>query len=183
MCEPVSNSNAVGERVLVGPTVECLAHQLFRRGVGHRADRHVRLGQSARVVHPARDPEVRQQCAPAVGVHVGKEDVRGFDVTVQQLALVRVVQRVGDRADDAHDVGRRQPVAVVLLLQQLPGVGALDVVHRDPQPALVFAAIVDGDDVLVPQRGDVLGLAVEPFAVLVVAGDGQRHHLQRILTR
>jgi hypothetical protein len=50
-----------GERVLVGATVDLLAHQLLWGGVGHRPNRHVGCGQSADVFDFAGDPEVRQQ--------------------------------------------------------------------------------------------------------------------------
>jgi hypothetical protein len=49
-----------GERVLVGPTVERLPHQLFGCGVGHRADSHIGGGQTRGVFDHARDPEVRE---------------------------------------------------------------------------------------------------------------------------
>ena len=51
---------ARGERVLVGPTVERVPHQLFGCGVGHRADGHIGGGQTRGVLDHACDPEVRQ---------------------------------------------------------------------------------------------------------------------------
>ena len=45
---------------------------------------------------------------------MGEQDVGGFDVAVQQIALVRVVQRVGDRGDDVGDLVWRQAAGVAL---------------------------------------------------------------------
>ena len=113
---------------------------------------------------------------------MGDKDVRRLDVTVQQLALMGVVQCLADRGDDPDHLVRRHAVRV-LLLQQARRIGALDVVHRDPQLALELAAVVDADDVRVPQRRGDVGLAVEPLAVLRVVGERGRQHLERVITR
>jgi hypothetical protein len=70
---------------------------------------------------------------------------------------------------------------MLVLLQQAAGIGALDVVHRYPQPAFRLAAVVNGDDVRMPQRGGILGFAVEPLAIFGVCRHLRRHHLQRVL--
>ena len=57
-----------GQRVLIGATVERVAHQLFGRGVGHRADGHVGGRQTRGVRNHARDPEVREQRAAELRV-------------------------------------------------------------------------------------------------------------------
>jgi hypothetical protein len=58
-----------------------------------------------------------------------------------------------------------------LAAQQPRGVGSLDVVHRDPQLALIFAAIVDPDDVLVVQARGQLGLTVKALAEFEIRAD------------
>ncbi|ODQ84668.1 hypothetical protein BHQ17_26475 [Mycolicibacterium holsaticum] len=47
-----------GQRVLVGPTVQRIAHQLFGCRIGDRADGHVGRGDAARIVERAGDPKV-----------------------------------------------------------------------------------------------------------------------------
>ena len=74
--------------------------------------------------------------------------------------------------------------AVLVALFHQPGrVGALDVVHRDPELTVEFAAIVDADDVRVPQRRSEIGLPVEPFAELGVRGDRLGEDLDHVATR
>ncbi len=94
---------------------------------------------------------------------------------------MRVVEGLGDGVDDPHHILGRQPGWMGP--QQLAGIDALDVVHRDPQLAVGFAAVVDADDVGMPQRGHQICLAVKPQPVLVVAGDARRQHLERVVTR
>ena len=170
------------QRVLVGAAVQRLTHQLLGRRVGYRADRHVRGRQAADVVRPAGDPEVRQQDSLITGFRVGEQDVGRLDVAVQQVALVRIVQRIGDGGDDLGDFRLGHAVGVALA-QQARGIGALDVVHRDPDLALVLAAIVHTHDVRMPQRGRDVGLPVEPLPVLAVRRHRCRQHLQRVASR
>ena len=62
-----------------------------------------------------------------------------------------VVEGLGDRGDDVGDLPGRHSVAL-RIGDQMRGVGALDVIHRDPDLSVVFAAVVHTDDVRVPQR-------------------------------
>jgi hypothetical protein len=62
---------------------------------------------------------------------------------------MRVVQRVGDGGHDVGDLGLGHAIPITLA-QQPARVGALDVVHRDPDLALEFAAVVHTDDVGMP---------------------------------
>lgn len=94
---------------------------------------------------------------------------------------MRVIQRVGHGGDDFEDVGFRQPRRV--LAQQLRGVGALHVVHRNPQLPFVFAAVVDTDDVLVVQAGGEIGLPVEALPKLEVVGELGGQDLQGVTAR
>ena len=133
------------------------------------------------VVQPPGDAEVAQQDSLVAGVRVCEQDVRGLDVAVQQLTLVRVVERIGHRIDDAdHHVGWH--AVRIPLCQQPGGVGALDVIHRNPQMPVDLPAVVYRDDVGMPQGGGHVGFAVEPLAVFGVGGHRRRKHLERVLT-
>ena len=59
----------------------------------------------------------------------------------------------------------------------------LYVVHRDPQSTVQLSAVVDFDDVWVPQRRRYISLTVEPLPILVVDGECRRKHLQRVTAR
>ena len=91
-----------------------------------------------------------------------------------------MVQGVGDGGDDAdHRIGWH-PVRI-LFAEQPADIGAVHMVHRDPQLTVVFTAVVHRDDVRMPQRGRDVGFLLEPAPVLVVRADLGRQHLQRIV--
>ena len=169
-----------GQRILIGPAVQRHAHQLFGGGVRHRPDRHVGRGQAAGIVDPAGDPEVSQHDSLIRCVGVGDQHVRGLDVPVQQPALMGVVQCRRHGGDELGDLRARHAVGMTLA-QQVRGVGAVDVVHGDPQLTVVLAAVVHPDDVGMPQRGGHVGLAFEPLAVLAVGRHLGEQNLQRVL--
>ena len=168
------------QRVLVGTPVHRLTQELLGCGVGHGADGHVRGGDPADVVDTAGNTEVGQQDSTTSHFRAGQQDVGRLHVAVQQVAFVGVVERLGDGGDDLDRFGQGHPVGVTFA-HVSRGVGAVDVVHRDPQLPLVFAAIVQSDDVGMPERGGDVGLAVEPLPVLGVSGQRGRHDLQRVL--
>jgi hypothetical protein len=66
-----------------------------------------------------------------VAIGGGDEDVLGFDVTMEQLALMTEVERIGHRRHDLPDVLLRHAVGVSLS-NQSSCVGAVHIVHRDP---------------------------------------------------
>ena len=166
--------------ILVGAAVDPVAHELFGRGVRNGSHGHVGSGQIVRVTDAPGDPEVRQHDSLIGGSGVGQQDVGGLDVAVEQSSIVGVVECVGDGRDDPHHVFRRHSVRVALR-QEPVRVGAVDVVHRDPELAVDIAAVVHLDDVLVPQRGRDVGLPVEALPVLTVGTDGRREHLERVV--
>ena len=169
-----------GQRVLVCMPVDALALELFGRGVGDRADRHVGSGQRAGLPDPARDAEVGEHDPRVTGLGPAEQDVGGFDVPMQQALAVGVVQRLGDRGDDAHHLVRWHPVRVALG-EQPGGVGALDILHCDPQLVVELATVVDRDDVRMGQRGDHVRLEVEPLPVLLVLADRRAEDLQCVV--
>src|SRR6202040_2589519 len=135
------------QRVDIGAAIDRQAADRLGGGVGDAGHHHSGGGQPGRVVEGPGDAEVGKQDPLVVG---GEQEVGGFDVAVEQLAAMRVVQRLGDLTDDVHRSGRVHAAAADLLV----GVAALHVLHRDPQLALVgFAAVVHRHDVGVVQRG------------------------------
>ena len=164
------------QRVLIGAPVEIGAHQLLRRSIGHRSHRHIGGGQSADVGQLARYPEVRQQDPSFAVFWLGEQDVGRFDVAMQQTSLVCVVERAGDRCDDGAHVVFRHPIRIQGF-HQLSRVGALDVVHRDPQLTLELASVVHADDVRMKERGGQVGFAVEPAPKFGVRRDIRRQVL------
>ncbi|OCB22432.1 hypothetical protein A5689_17440 [Mycobacterium intracellulare subsp. yongonense] len=69
---------------------------------------------------------------------------------MQQTAIVRVVKCARHRRDDLGDVVRRHAV-LEFVVEQACRVEAVNIVHRNPQLAVVLASVVHTDDVGVPQ--------------------------------
>ncbi len=115
-CWPVRRWKARrGQRVLIGPTVERLAHQLFGCGVGHRADRHIGGGQTRGVLAPMRAiPKSASSARLNLEIRLRQKNIRRLDVAVQQLLLMRVVQRVSHARHYPHDILGRQAAALML---------------------------------------------------------------------
>ena len=68
---------------------------------------------------------------------------------MQQLLLMRVVQRIRHTRHDPHDIFGWQ-AATALVPKEIRRIGALDVIHRDPQLTVVLAAVMHTDDVRMP---------------------------------
>ena len=155
------------QRILIGPPIDVCTHQLFRRGIGEGAHGEVGHGESTDVNKWSRNAKVGQQDPPLAVLGIGEQDVRRLDVAVQQAPAVGVVECGGDTGDDVAYVVYRHPGRVAAF-EQLRGVGAVDVVHRDPEVTIDLAAIVHRDDVRVPQRAGQVGFALKPFPEVAV---------------
>ena len=165
--------------VFVGTAVEIQPLQLFWRAISGGPDHHVRCGETTDVPQLPGYPEVGQlDSSPRAGVI--EQNVRGFDVAVQQSAGMRVIQRVGDRRDDLEHLLRRHPGAVPTS-QQVRHVGALHILHRKPQLPVELATIVDTDDVRMGQPRRHVGFPAEPLPVLVVGGELRGQDFQRVV--
>jgi hypothetical protein len=83
-----------------------------------------------------------------------------FDVAVQQALLVRIVERARHCGDDAKNLlcvhSGREPAS-----EKASRVLTVDKVHRKPELAVVFAAVVHADDMRMPKRGRKVGFAIE----------------------
>ncbi len=168
------------EGVLVGATVDLFAFELFGGRVVHRADRHVGTGQIAGLADPTSNTEVGQHDSFVAGLRHPEKDVCRLDVPVQQPTAVGVIEGIGDIGDDVRHVGGRNPVRV-LVGQQPGGIGAINELHGDPQLAVEVTAVVDGDDVRVPQHRHHLGFPIESLSILVIMADTGTEHLERIV--
>ncbi|OBG06229.1 hypothetical protein A5772_20425 [Mycolicibacter sinensis] len=83
---------------------------------------------------------------------------------------MRVVQCTTYRADNLSDLSYWHTGGVALL-KQVAGIDAWDILHRDPQLALVFTTIAYTDDVGVPQAGRQISFTTEPLPVFGIRRD------------
>jgi hypothetical protein len=107
-----------------------------------------------------------------------EHDVGGFHVTVQEAALVGMVQgrnsvRYRDHLLDGQSSGMR-------FGQMTSSIGSVDELHRDPQLAGKLAAVVDADNVGMPQPRSQVGFAREPLAESGILRYADRQNLQSV---
>ncbi|OBI24769.1 hypothetical protein A5711_06885 [Mycobacterium sp. E2238] len=131
----------------------------------------------------ARYSEVRQKDAMlGLVVGMGHHDVGRLDISVKEALFVGVVQRAGDRRDDADNVLNRHSSGVTAG-QEAAQIQAVNEVHRHPQLAVVFATIVHAHDVRVPEGSRQFSFPEEAGAVVGIGRHIRREHLQCIFTR
>jgi hypothetical protein len=149
--------------------------ELLRRHVRRRSKDDAGARRAA--VLEARHAEIHDSHA---AVFLVEDDVRGLDVAVNDAALVREVDRVGDARAHLADEPRWEHAPLGRVGRE---VDALHVLHRHVDLAFMFAGLADLDDVGVGKRARGLGLAQEAQLRLVeevirpVIGEGQE--LQR----
>src|SRR5579884_1061943 len=112
-----------------------------------------------------------------LGRSVGRQqDVLGLDVTVDQLTLMGVAERLENRSQNADGpVGRERAGGLDHVAQRSPS----DIFHHYEVTAVIRSDVKNGHDVRVSQRRYDLGLALksgEEAGILhqVVAQDLQR---------
>lgn len=130
--------------------VELLGTRVLR---GQRPDRG--RGQAGRqVVERLRDPEV-QQLDLAIN---GDQDVRGLEVPVQDQRTMRMVDRLDHVEEQPHPRPDVEPAGPAPAVDRL----AVDVLHRDPRPAIGLAAAVDDPrDAGMLEAGEEAALGLE----------------------
>lgn len=163
------------ERVQVGRGRDRLATlRQLRRAEARRA---VAVGRAA--ARPSRDAEVDQHRPTRALLD---HDVGGLDVAVDDAGVVRRAEAAREVAKDGRGAPRGDAHAVLRvhaedLLQGL----ALDVLHREEEPALVRSERVDRDDVPVAHGRQRGGLATERTRERGRGGVLRTDHLQRHL--
>ena len=155
-------------RILVGPPVHLLPHDLFRGHVADGPQQHPGLGQ--RGGNHVGHAEVED----LDGVVGADEHVGGLDVAVHHVVGVRVVQPVGSLGADLQDAGKGKGF---LLLEEGFEVRPLQQFHDDVGSAPLLAQVVDGDDVHMVEVGRGAGLHVKPLAEVGVVGELAGHGL------
>ena len=156
----------------VGRRVDRLALEPLGGHVRHRPQRAARRRQPD-FPGSARQAEVDQ----VHEVAVGDQDVRRFDVAVDQPGGMRGVQRRRDLLDHLHREILRQ--RLFRLAEHGPEVAALDQPHIQIEPAVDLAETVDRHHMWVVESGGGLRFAPEPRLERRVGRHGRRKHLER----
>ena len=161
------------QRIDVGARADLLDLPLglLGRHVAGRAQDRARLGLPGVVFEPLHQPEVADLGLAACG----QEDVGRLQIAMDDAAAVGVFHAVGQRSHQPGRLARRLRRAVDLLGQAAAG----DVFEREEGLAVVFADLVDLDDVGMLQLGHGHGLAAEPRQVGGAVMSPARDHLER----
>ena len=103
------------------------------------------------------------------------EDVLRLDVAVRHAGGMRAVERLGDRHEQPHGVLAAELARDDEVLER----AAADEPHREEQPLVRLAGLVDGDDVRMVDRGLELSLAAKAGAEDGVLAEVRVEDLQR----
>ena len=129
---------------------------LFRRHVLRRADHLAgRRQMHLSVIHFLRDAEVGDMHTPGLV----EKDVAGFDVAMNDVVFVCVLQRVGGLPDNFQRFTWRERTFGQPLSQRFAG----NVIHREIVHAVLHAEIVDRDNVRMLNAGGGVGFLHEPL--------------------
>ena len=159
------------ERVDVGLAVDVVAERLLGGDVVGGAE-HAAVGGQALLVEGASDAEV----GDLGRAFLVDEDVLGLDVAVDDVAIVRRLERAGDLDRVGDRLVDGQPAhAADAVLERL----ALDVLEDDVGAAVLLTGVDDADDVRVRELRDGAGLATEALELVGVRGDLAVHELDR----
>ena len=147
------------ERIKIRPCIHMRALGLLRRNVVYRAERLARKRALSR--RHLRNAEVCDLDAAILEHH----DVVRLDVTVDNAAAVRVLERLCDLRGKMQ---RLAPVEHLLLLHILLERDAVDQLHNDIVHILGMGHVIDAHDVWMGHHGDGLRLGMEAAAELLV---------------
>ena len=88
-----------------------------------------------------------------------QQDIRGFQVAVDDAVPMGVVQRVGHLGRQFRGLSKAEPFT----LEPFGQAWAVDQLGDDVDCPLIATAVMDGDDSAVPKLGRGAGLAQEPL--------------------
>ena len=159
------------QRIQVGAVVDVVAFDGLRADVLHCADCHPGGCQRGGFTGRFGDTEVGELDCLDLGrdarVVDADQDVGRFHVAVGDALLApRIVQ---GRGGAGYQLQRQARVDGPAGLEKFRGVGALDVLHRDPQSPLELTAVVQGNDVRVRQLREQVRFPLEARLEVVVA--------------
>jgi hypothetical protein len=153
------------ERVEVGALVDPLSVRLLGRHVGERAH-DVARAREWLVARQMRDAEVRQLGRRAGRARpVGDDHVLRLDVAMDDAALVRVLERVGEREADTQHVAVGELAVGGEAIER----AARDQLRDEEARAGVLPGVEDGDDPGVVQASGGQRLARRPLGDEVTA--------------
>ena len=161
------------ERVDIGALVNALASRLFRRHVFGRAHVH-RCSRGRRVVRRSLgDSEVgHHRIAVAI-----EENVVGLQIAVHDPAIVCVGELKGRGNVHPHTHDQRAFYWLARLHDVVEP--SFQQVHREEDDLVLFARVVDGDDVRMPELRGAVRFAPEVFLEDVVVGERGLEDLER----
>ncbi len=170
------------ERKEIGARIQGFAAGLFGRHVGHGADRGAHDGRveaRAGIVGGASRPDLRGELGqPEVqDLHLTAfrdEDVCRLDVPVENPFGMRRIQGIGHLDTDIQQVGQRQPIVAQPLVQGF----AVQELHGEVTPAILFVEAVNRADVWMIQRRGGPGLTPEPLERIFAGRRVRGEHLQ-----
>ena len=148
------------ERVQVGPSVDLVSVNLFRRDIVDRADEAAIAGEARDGGDVTSQTEVADERA-LLSVTLGNEDVAGLDVAVDEPELVRRVESVRDLCHQPKGAGRLEGRFAP---ENLPKIGPLDVLHSEIEMAPRLTGGDCRDDIRVLEACRKHALALEPLA-------------------
>ncbi len=108
-----------------------------------------------------------------------EQDVRGFDITVDEPSLMRRAEREGHLASNVNREHGRQ---AALIFQQSAEIASIDVAHRKVDLVIRLPRVVHRKHVGVVERSRELRLADEPLLELRVGIATRCNHFERDLS-
>src|SRR5690606_10144999 len=128
------------------------------------------------------DAEIREQYPLFIVVgRIRQQEVGRLDIPVQQAPPVRIVEPLAHLGDDPQGALDSHYSGASLSL--LGSVGARHELHRDPQQAMLFTAVVHRDDIGMVQAGGEAALTFETCTELGVIRQFLAEDLDGVLAR
>ena len=105
---------------------------------------------------------------------IGDENIRGFDVPMNDALRVRGIECIRNFNREFEHLANIERMLLNSMLQSL----AIQIFHDHEEPAVLLADFVNGADISVIQSGCGSGFALEPFEGLRIRGEFVREKFQ-----